>query len=303
MLIQHCAKGMLLDVHRCLVYNQGSIDEIIQEINEETKCNKNRNTNEIIEHSATIVVREMQEEKWLSNMIRTNVELSHEVKKIKERWEKLIKKIKDKKESKNNVFEKRELKRKETKEREKKRLIEIMNKISDRIVELSYRKLKIGIWIDVESICEQHKEVINKKIQELIDIKASGVSESINSIISKIDNNRLSEIKVNEMVKSISEKISMKLENNNWYCRLVKGWETRKKTERELKLRYRGLSRMKNKRRHKKDEKKDKRKDEDERKKRNWHIIRDGKLPGVKLIKDTSKEQVLLYLAKTYYVD
>jgi hypothetical protein len=37
--------------------------------------------------------------------------------------------------------------------------------------------------------------------------------------------------------------------------------------------------------------------------KRNWYIIRDGGLSRTKLIKDTSKEQFLLYLAKTYYVD
>ena len=92
----------------------------------------------------------------------------------------------------------------------------------------------------------------------------------------------------------------MKLENNNWYHKLVKSWESRAKTEREVKLKYRGLSRMRKKRGHKKNEEKDKRKHDQGK----WNRYnRDGKLSGMKLIKDTSKEQVLLYLAKTYYVD
>jgi hypothetical protein len=143
---------------------------------------------------------------------------------------------------------------------------------------------------------EMTSEFIIQKIKEVMEESASRLCENIIT-------NTLSEIKVNEIIKSISEKISMKLKNNNWYRRLIKGWESKVKTERKVKLRYQGPSRMRNKRRHKKNEEKDKKKYEDERKKRKWYIIRSRKFSDVKLIKDTSKEQVLLYLAKTYYVE
>jgi len=212
----------------------------------------------------------------------------------------MIKKIEDKKDRMNDVDRKRVL-RKETKVKEKNKLLEIEEEIRCRIIDLSYRKLKERVWIGIEKMFEKNKEIIIRKIKELVEESASRLFESIIIIRRKVGNNTLSEIKVNEMMISISKTIIKKLEHNNWYRRLVKGWESRVKTEREVKLRYRGLSRMKNKRRHKEDEEKDRRNYEDERKKRNWYIVRDEKLPCVKLIKDTSKEQVLLYLAKTYY--
>jgi hypothetical protein len=214
----------------------------------------------------------------------------------------MIKKIEDKKDRMNDRDRKRELRTKETNDKEKNKLLEIEKEIRCRLIDLSYRKLKERVWIGIEEMCEKNKEVIIRKIKELMEERASRLCESINIIIRKIGNNNISEIKVNEMMKSISEKTTKKLENNNWYHKLVKSWEGRAKTEREVKLRYRRLSRRKKKRRHKKNEDKDKRKHEDEQGKWNWYI-RDGKLSDMKLIKDTSKEQVLLYLAKTYYVD
>jgi len=150
---------------------------------------------------------------------------------------------------------------------------------------------------------EKNKEVIIKKIIELMEDKSSRVCNSIIVIMKKINNNSLCESKVNEMIMSISEKINNKLGNNTWYLRLVKGWKSIVKTKREVKLRYRELKRMGKTRGHKKNEKRDKRKREDEWMKRNWYSNRDGGLSRIKLIKDTSKEQFLFYLAKTYYVD
>ena len=133
--------------------------------------------------------------------------------------------------------------------------------------------------------------------------KTSRVCKSIDIIIRKIDNNTIGEIKVNEMLTSISKKTNKKLENNKWYHKLVKSWESRAKAEREVKFRYRGFSRMRKKRRHKNDGEKDRRKNEDKQEKWNWYIKRAQERLGVKFIKDTNKEQFLLYLAKTYYVD
>jgi hypothetical protein len=287
-MIYQCAKNILLDIHRSLLYNQGNINKI----NEETNLNENRNINDTIALSVMTVVREMQEGKWLLKMIEANVKLSDGVNTIKERWGKMIKKIEDKKDRMNDRDRKRELRTKETNDKEKNKLLEIEKEIRYRIIDLSYRKLKERVWIGIDEMWDKNKEVIIRKIKELMEERASR----------KIDNNTVSEIKVNEMMISISEKTIKKLENNNWYHKLVKSWESRAKTAREVKLRYRGLSRRKKRRGHKKNKEKDKRKHEDEQGKWNWYN-RDGKLSGMKLIKDTSKEQVLLYLAKTYYVD
>jgi len=202
----------------------------------------------------------------------------------------------------NDEDRKREL-WKETKGKENNRLLEIDKEIRCRIIDLSYKKLKEHVWTGIEKMCEKHKEVIIRKIKEVMEEKTSRVCESIDIIIRKIDNNTIDENKVNEMLISISEKTNKKLGNNNWYQKLVKSWESRAKTEREVKLRYRGFSRMRKKRRHKNDGEKDRRKNEDKQEKWNWCINRAQERLGVKFIKDTSKEQFLLYLAKTYYVD
>jgi hypothetical protein len=87
-MIYQCAKNILLDIHRSLLYNQDSINEII----EETNLNESRNINDTIALSVMTVVREMQEGKWLLKMIEANVKLSDGVNTIKERWGKMIKK-------------------------------------------------------------------------------------------------------------------------------------------------------------------------------------------------------------------
>jgi len=242
----------------------------------------------------------MKEEKWSLKMIEANVKLSDGVNTIKKRWGKMIKKIEDKKDRMNVADRKREL-RKENKDKEKHKLLEIEKEIKRRLIDLSYRKLKERVSIGIEKMWGKHKAVIIGKINEVIE-RASRLCENINTIIRKIGNNTASEIKVNEMMVSISEKIIKILENNNWYHKLVNSWESRAKTKREGKMRYRGPRRMKKKIGNKKNEENDKRKHKDERGKWNWYINRAGER-GVKFINDTSKEQFLLYLAKTYYVD
>jgi len=150
---------------------------------------------------------------------------------------------------------KRELKRKETKEKEKHNRGEIKKELSNRIVDLSYRKLKENIWSGIERLCEKNKEIIIKKIIELMEDRSSIECNRRNIIMKKLDNNSLCESKLNEMITSISGKINKKLENNNWYLRLVKGWKSIVKTEREVKLRHREPKGMGRTRGHKKNKK------------------------------------------------
>ena len=93
-----------------------------------------------------------------------------------------------------------------------------------------------------------------------------------------------------DVCKLITDRIS----KYNWYFRVIRKWN---KEQWAVQLRYNKSKRKK------RGKKKEKEKYEEKRGKRDWYIISNEGLIGVKLIKDTSKEQFLLYLAKMYYVD
>jgi hypothetical protein len=63
----------------------------------------------------------------------------------------------------NDVDRKRELRRKETNDKEKNKLLEIEKEIRCRIIDLSYRKLKERVWIGIEEMCGENKEEIIRK--------------------------------------------------------------------------------------------------------------------------------------------
>ena len=107
----------------------------------------------------------------------------------------------------------------------------------------------------------------------------------------------MSRITIN-VCKLITDMIS----KYNWYFRVIRKWNKIFNEKWAVQMRYSKRKRKK-KRGKKKEKEKKKEKYEEKRGKRDWYIISNGGLPGVKFIKDTSKEQFLLYLAKMYYVD
>jgi len=293
MMINRCVLGILRDVYCALQLNQ----EVMQCIVEETKANmiiRDPTFVDIIEGAVKTLKKEINEDNWYTRMIIMSIEIKSEVKRIRKNWGEMVKKIEKKINKKNETNSRRDINRKKTEERSKRILTEVKYEVSSKCRESQK---------EIDKVLDKKEEEIKKIVKK--------ISERIN----KGGIKRVEKDTIEEIVKKSCEAIIEKSRRYNWFYIPAKGQRietTTTKRIRYLRLKKRNKIRrlytkqmrkealMKRKKNKKK--KKNERNEEDDQKERETKIS-DGRLGGTKDIKDNSKEMILLYLAKIYYVD
>jgi len=257
----------------------------------------------ISEKIIRLLDEEMKGENWYVLMALQNQQLLYEISKLKARWGKLINKI-DYTSDMNIMIKRREKKRREKIEGEKSIIKEVEERVFSEVLEMSKNKIKSDRRVAGEKINFTEKSELARDIKEILLLKREEINEVILKLSEKGKTKEIKESKnrASSLTMGVCKIIIKRAIKSNWYYGLIRKWDRRINKKRALHFRC-NIRNKKRKSKRKEREEKEKKKHKDERRKWDWYIIRNGGLSGVNLIKDTSKEQFLLYLAKTYYVD
>ena len=206
------------------------------------------------------------------------------------------------------MFIKRKKVMREIIDREKNIIKEVEERVISEMIELSRKKILSDKWVAGESMNETDKGRLTRDIKEILLLKKDEINKVMIEMIDKKKEIEESEIKVTRLTIAVCKIIAKRMIKSNWYHGLVRKWKRTAKKKKDVQLKcitnrraihgYRvneyvmeGKTIRKKKKREKNKRRIRDRENED-RKRR-----------GPKRIMNNSREQILLYLSKKYYVD